>query len=203
MNYGEWIKLWQLTGISKTMKALVAQATDAAQTATTALGQIGDAAASAAAAEAAAQAASTSEGHASTSAQQASDSAAAAQLAASTATEGVASRTLAPPSIAVAAAVGATANATLAVGTAFGSFVLQVKATNQTVGNQNYELEFYDGSAAGALLYRSSGITDPAFIDNASFFIPPLASGNLFVLVTNIDANPMTLDVEIKLLGIQ
>lgn len=203
MSYGDWIANWQRTGIAKAMKALVAQATDAAQRATTAAGQIVDVSQDAAAAEAAAQAASTSEGNAAQSAQHASDSAAAAQLAASTATAGVASRTFAPPSIAVAAAVGATGNATLALGTALGSFVLRVKVTNQTVGNQNYEIEFYDGSAAGALLYRASGITDQVFVDNASFFVPPLTSGNLFVLVTNLDANAMSLNLEVKLLGIQ
>lgn len=202
-SYGDWMRHWQLSGLAKSMKALVAQAAASAQTATTAAGEVANAATDAATASAAATAAAASEGNAATSAQNALDSANAAAASAAIATKGVASNTLTAQGLALAAAIGATANATFNVGTTFGSLALQVTAANQTAGVQNYEIEFYDGSAAGALLYRASGITDQNFTDNACFFIPPLASGNIYVLVTNIDANAMTLNLSIKLLAIQ
>jgi hypothetical protein len=82
--------------------------------------------------------------------------------------------------------------------------VLQVSANNSDpASQQNYEIQFFDGNASGALIYTASGITDVNYVDNGCFFIPPLTSGNLYVLVTNIDADSMTLALKVKTLGIQ
>jgi hypothetical protein len=104
----------------------------------------------------------------------------------------------------LAANAGATANTAFPLGTTLGTLVLQVSATNSDPGaQQNYEIQFFDGSASGTLLYIASGITDLSFIDNGCFFVPPLTSGSLYVLVTNIDADAMTLALKVKTLGIQ
>jgi hypothetical protein len=153
-------------------------------------------------AEAASANATLAATQAASSAAAASGSAAAAAASATIALRGVSANTL-TAALNLAAAIGATASTSFNLGTALGALALQLKADNQLVGNQNYEIKLFDGSAAGTLLYQASGITDQHFADNACFFIPPLTSGNLFVLVTNIDANAMTLNLTIKLLGIQ
>jgi hypothetical protein len=154
-------------------------------------------------AEAASANATLAATQAASSAAAASGSANAAAASANTALRGVSSNTLTTPTLNLAAAIGATASASFNLGTALGSLALQLKVDNQTVGNQNYEIDLFDGSAAGTLLYQASGITDQHFVDNACFFIPPLVSGTLYALITNIDANAMALNVTLKLLGIQ
>ncbi|CAD6516623.1 hypothetical protein LMG28727_01356 [Paraburkholderia kirstenboschensis] len=52
------------------------------------------------------------------------------------------------------------------------------------------------------MIVRSGSISSN-FVDNRCFFIPPVTSGNLFVLVMNVDADAMTLALTIKTIGIQ
>ncbi|MFM0554786.1 hypothetical protein P0D69_28020 [Paraburkholderia sediminicola] len=136
------------------------------------------------------------------SATSASTSAAAAQAAATTAQHGVTANSY-NLTLNMPATANAVVSGNLATGISNGMLVMQLTATNSYAGTvQNYGLALYDGSASGTLLYQCNGITDVTFSDTGLFFIPTLSSGNIFAQVTNIDADPMTLALTIKALGI-
>jgi len=102
----------------------------------------------------------------------------------------------------IAATAGITASGNIATGLTSKFMVLMVQAVN-SLTSQNYSLSIYDGSTSGTLLYQASGITQRTYIDTGSFFVPALSTGNLFVQITNIDADAMSLAVSVLIIKIQ
>lgn len=151
---------------------------------------------------ASAAAAATSATNAGISATNAQTSATSAAAASAIAQNGVSAATL-ELQLTMPPEAGTVITGNLATGLTTGQLALQLKAVNTVASPvQNYVLAIYDGSAAGALLYQVSGITDTTFSDTGMFYIPPLVSGTLFVQLTNIDADAMILQITLTVLKI-
>lgn len=99
--------------------------------------------------------------------------------------------------ITLPATAAAQASALLPVKITSGHLVLSIESKNTAGGLQNYTLEIFDGAATGRLLYQASGITVADYLDSASFYMTPAASGELFVRITNIDADAMSVTVTV------
>lgn len=118
---------------------------------------------------------------------------------------GVAECTLTYLTKSISASLPATAAAASSIGVyaqnaAKDLIVVQVAAEASPGGN--YILELFDGDpvGSGVLVYQATGITLPAYADNAPFFLLAPASGVLFSRITNIDPVAVTVDLTVRLL---